>query len=263
MNFSLFQNCNISADLGAPDPDIEIMSRDIPPAPKKFQRTPVSAYILVLVMVLYMIQANTSANVIIELFQLYLRQTVTNSKRTKPYSKAIMIFCLTLAGYSARAYKFLRGVAKDCLPSVVTLRKYRKRVDGSPGFSKAAFQMIKNKVEEMEKKSRKLFISISCDDMSIRQHVWFTGTTFCGYEDFGDGPGTKPAKNVMMLMATALNMKWKLPVGYFLIPECFSAEKRTDLIRNCIYHVNCTGAVVTSLVMDNCPVNYSTFRRLY
>lgn len=63
-------------------------------------------------------------------------------------------------------------------------------------------------------------------------------------------------------MATALNMRWKLPVAYFLIPDAFSSEKRAELLRNCIFHVNSTGAVVTSLVMDNCPVNYATFRRL-
>lgn len=245
----------------SPDPEIEIMSRDNNNNNKN-QKTPVAAWILVMLIFLNMIQNNSSGSVIIEMFQLYLRQTVVNSKRTKPYTKAIMIFCLTLAGYSARAYKFIRGVSKNSLPSMSTLRKYRKRVDGSPGFSSAALQMVRNKVAEMNKISRKLYVSLSCDDMSIRQHVWFTGTTFYGYEDLGDGPGKNPAKHVMMVMATAVNMKWKLPIGYFLIPDSFSAEKRAELIRNCIYHVNNTGAVLTSLVMDNCPVNYATFRRL-
>ena len=96
-----------------------------------------------------------------------------------------------------------------------------------------------------------------------RQHIWFTGTTFHGYEDLGEGPGEKPAKHVMMMMATALNMSFKVPVGYFLLPDAFTSEKRAELLRNCIYHVNATGVVVTNLVMDNCPVNYATFRRLY
>ena len=79
-----------------------------------------------------------------------------------------MIFCMTLAGYSARAYSFLRDVANKCLPSQKTLRNYQKRVDGSHGFSAAALQKIKRKVAELEEKSRQLFVSISCDDMSIR-----------------------------------------------------------------------------------------------
>ena len=65
------------------------------------------------------------------------------------------------------------------------------------------------------------------------------------------------------MMATALNMSFKVPVGYFLLPDAFTSEKRAELLRNCIYHVNATGVVVTNLVMDNCPVNYATFRRLY
>ena len=99
--------------------------------------------------------------------------------------------------------------------------------------------------------------------INCRQHIWFTGTTFHGYEDLGEGPGEKPAKHVMMMMATALNMSFKVPVGYFLLPDAFTSEKRAELLRNCIYHVNTTGAVVTNIVMDNCPVNYATFRRLY
>ena len=65
------------------------------------------------------------------------------------------------------------------------------------------------------------------------------------------------------MMATALNMSFKVPVGYFLLPDAFTSEKQAELLRNCIYHVNTTGAVVTNIVMDNCPVNYATFRRLY
>ena len=228
----------------------------------QYVRTPAAAWILVLLLALQMLQNNSANSVVAEIFQLYLQQACITKKRTKPYSRTIMIFCMTMAGYSTRAYRFLQKAANNCLPTERTLLNYRRRVDGSPGFSAAALNMIKNKVKEMSANYKKLFISLSCDDMSIRQPVWFTGTTFYGYEDLGDGPGLNPAKHVMMIMATALNMKWKLPVGYFLLSDSFSGDKRASLIRNCIYHVNHTGAVITSLVMDNCPLNYSTFRRL-
>jgi hypothetical protein len=96
----------------------------------------------------------------------------------------------------------------------------------------------------------------------IRQHIWFTGTSFFGYEDVGDGPGKNPAKHVMMLMVTSLNMGWKLPIAYFLLPDGFPSQKRAELIRLCVYKLNCTGAIVTNIVMDNCPLNYATFRWL-
>ena len=95
-----------------------------------------------------------------------------------------------------------------------------------------------------------------------RQHIWFTGTSFFGYEDVGDGQGKNPAKHVMMLMVTSLNMGWKLPVAYFLLPDSFASQKRAELLRMCIYKLNCTGAIVTNIVMDNCPVNYATFKSL-
>ena len=66
----------------------------------------------------------------------------------------------------------------------------------------------------------------------------------------------------MMLIVTCLNMDWKLPIAYFLLPNGFSSQERAELLRICIYKLNCTGAIVTNIVMDNCPVNYATFCKL-
>ena len=130
-----------------------------------------------------MVKSTPADSVINEIFKLYMGKSIKQSKCTKPYSRQIMIFCMTLAGYSARAYSFLRDVANKCLPSQKTLRNYRKRVDGSPGFSAAALQMIKRKVAELEEKSRQLFVSISCDDMSIR-YIFYLETFWHSQEQF-------------------------------------------------------------------------------
>ena len=96
----------------------------------------------------------------------------------------------------------------------------------------------------------------------LRQHIWFNGSTFNGHEDIGEGPGDHPATHVMMMMITALNMSWKLPVAYFLLRDGFAAEQRSELLGLCIFHLNATGVIVTNIVMDNCAVNYATFRKL-
>ena len=57
-------------------------------------------------------------------------------------------------------------------------------------------------------------------------------------------------------------MRWKLPIAYFILPDSFYGKKRANLWRMCIIKLNCTKAIVTNLVMDNCPVNYATFRML-
>ena len=146
-----------SSESPAPDPCIEIFSEN-KTANMRNQQVPFAAWLLVLLLALYTAQTNNSGNVLCEIFQLYTRQQIVNRKRGKPYSRAVMIFCLTLAGYSVRAYKFLRTTVANCLPCIRTLRRCRHRADGSPGFSSSALQMIKNKVSEMSAASKKLFV---------------------------------------------------------------------------------------------------------
>jgi len=242
----------------AGDPEIEVLTCKPSQLELSTGTTPAAAWILTTLLLLSYLQKR-NGNILSEVCELSMN---SSSHRTKAYSRRIMIFCLTLAGYSVKAYNYLRTTAQHCLPCMNTIRNYRQRVDGSPGFSTSALNMISRKVKEMEEQSKKLFTSVSCDDMSIRQHIWFTGKTFYGHEDIGDGPGTKLATHVMLIMATALNMSWKVPVGYFLIPDGFKAEKRAELLRTAVYHLNNTGVIVTNIVMDNCPVNYATFKLL-
>ena len=155
-------------DCGADDPELEELQRPSPTGHVNTPSTPLAAWVLVTLLLLSFIQKNSTDNIIGEMSQLYAMASLHGNRRNKPYSKRMMIFCMTLAGYSARAYGYFRSVVKNCVPSPVTLRNYRKRVDGSPGFSSAALNMIKHKVNEMHEKSRKLFVSLSSDDMSIR-----------------------------------------------------------------------------------------------
>ncbi len=239
----------------AGDPEIELLSKN---NLSKHTSSPAAAWILTTLLLISFLQKRNE-NILAEMCDISMS---TSSHRNQPYSRKIMIFCMTMAGYSVKAYNFLRTSACNCLPSMSTIRNYKKRVDGSPGYSTDALNMITRKVKEMEEQSKKLFVSISCDDMSIRQHIWFTGKSFHGYEDIGESPSSKPATHVMMVMATALNMSWKMPIGYFLLSDGFPAGKRADLLRTAVYHLNNTGVVITNIVMDNCPVNYATFKHL-
>ena len=122
--------------------------------------------------------------------------------------------------------------------------------------------MIRNKVSDMISGGKNLYLSLSCDDISIHSHVWFNGRDYFGFEDIGDGPGSQKAKHVMVLFVISINNDWKVPIGYFLLPDKFTGHQRSELIRQAVFKLNNTGAVVTNIVMDNCPVNYSTYRSL-
>jgi hypothetical protein len=155
----------------APDPELEEYHVAVKTPSKSVSTstdTIFAAWVLVTLFLLSSFRQYGATNIIGEIYQLSTAASVTRQKQTKPYSKRVMIFCMTLAGYSAKAYSFLRSSFKNCLPSCSTLKRYRNRADGSPGFSSAALQMIKSKVGEMSQQSKKLFLSLSCDDISIR-----------------------------------------------------------------------------------------------
>jgi len=165
---------SISLHNPAGDPEIEILKYD---DGARKNKTPLAAWVLVNILLIFVIKRH-SENVAGEISHLFLESTLKGKRRTRPYSKQIMIFCLTLAGYSTKAYEFLRGVVNKCLPSTGTLRTYRRRVDGSPGFSVAALNMMKRKANEMKDLSKNLYVSLSCDDMSIR-YIFYVTKLYC------------------------------------------------------------------------------------
>jgi hypothetical protein len=152
----------------APDPEIEKLHDNRSRACLTSSRTPAAAWVLTTLFLLHTIQKRSHDNVIGEMSDLVSAASSNKARRNQPYSRRLMIFCLTLAGYSAKAYSFLRSTVKNTIPSMVTLRKYRNKVDGSPGFSVMALKMVKHKVLQLAANSTKLYLSLSCDDMAIR-----------------------------------------------------------------------------------------------
>ena len=151
----------------AEDPVIEIMQHSSKRGGNVRDQTPVAAWILVNIILIHMLQ-KTSQSLLGQMYNVSIEAALKETKRNKPYPRQIMIFCLTLAGYSAKAYTFLREATSKCLPSPWTLKKYRMRIDGAPGFSQQALNMVRRKVSELKDKSKNLFVSLSCDDMAIR-----------------------------------------------------------------------------------------------
>ena len=146
---------------------IEVLQHSTSRGGNLCNQTPVAAWILVNIFLIHMLQKNNES-LLGEMYNVSMEAGLKETKRNKPYSRQIMIFCLTLSGYSAKAYNFLREVTKKCLPSPWTLRKYRMRIDGSPGYSLQALNMVRRKVSELKDKSKNLYVSLSCDDMAIR-----------------------------------------------------------------------------------------------
>jgi hypothetical protein len=53
-------------------------------------------------------------------------------------------------------------------------------------------------------------------------------------------------------MATAINERWKVPVGYFLI-NGLNADERVNLVNKCLHLLNEVGVTCYSLVLFKKP----------
>ena len=75
-------------------------------------------------------------------------------------------------------------------------------------------------------------VSLSVDDIALRKYIQLKRNgEIVGYPDLGidtvdleGGQTETPASYVMVLMVTALNDSWKIPIAYFVIDDKFSGK---------------------------------------
>uniref|UniRef100_A0A2S2NAP2 THAP domain-containing protein 9 n=1 Tax=Schizaphis graminum TaxID=13262 RepID=A0A2S2NAP2_SCHGA len=93
----------------------------------------------------------------------------------------------------------------------------------TPGLTRESFQAISIKVNEMKIIGKQLYGCLIIDEMSIKQHVQWTGSRHQGYVDYGQGGGTDSmdnlpyAKDAFVIMVVGLNSHWKVPIAYYLV----------------------------------------------
>lgn len=163
---------------------------------------------------------------------------------------------LTLHYYSLRAYDYVQAKFINALPNQCTLREWYKAVNGDPGFTSELFEFIKNIVQARDEP----LIAAIMVDMSIKEHVRFVGNKVFGYVDLGmDMPDDSlpEATNACVFMLVALNIRLKVPLGYFFV-DSFSGSERAQLTKECISRVTSIGIVAASLTFDGAVSNFST-----
>ena len=99
------------------------------------------------------------------------RMNLKSGKGSK-YSPELKSFALALQFYSSKAYEFVRKTFNLALPHQVQVRKWYAKILAEPGFPNPAFQALKLKVEEANKKGEKIICSLMLDEMAIRKHPY-------------------------------------------------------------------------------------------
>ena len=155
-----------------------------------------------------------------ELFDRIENSTTTPSSRQFP--PELRVFASTLHFYSPKAYDFVRQTFNKALPHESTIRKWFSNISGSPGFSTAAFELLKEKQEEGRETGKPVLVSVMLDEMSLKRQIDYDSTTlsYSGYVNIGEGlsqEGQKPATDALVIMVVGINWHFEIPVAYFFI----------------------------------------------
>ncbi|KAF0711424.1 THAP-type domain-containing protein, partial [Aphis craccivora] len=192
--------------------------------------------------------------------QLLMRQLqISTGKSICPILRK---FAMTLHFYSPSAYGYVRTIFSNALPDVSTIRKWYSKLDGLPGMTKESFQAISLKVKEMRNNGKQLYGCLVMDEMSIKQHVHWTGSRHQGYIDFGLGGKTEEmdnltyAKDAFVILVVGMNTSWKVPISYYLI-NGISAEEKANIILNCLRELDTTRTIIKTLTFDGAANNLS------
>ncbi|KAG4066247.1 hypothetical protein HA402_000471 [Bradysia odoriphaga] len=187
-------------------------------------------------------------------------QQLKEGRKTESYSENVKSFALTLNFYSNAAYEYIRKTFGKHLPSVSTLSRWYKTVDGEPGMSVEALTILKSMSDDMRKLDKTLYVALMADEMAIRkQLIWNESKKqFIGYVDYGIGiecnDTTEEATDALFFMVVPINSKGKLPLAYYLTNK-FTGDEKSELLKNLLRVIDDTGAEVLSLTFDGAGSN--------
>lgn len=185
----------------------------------------------------------------------------------RKYNPKIRTFAITLHFYSPKAYKYLRSVFNNNLPSVSTIRKWYSSINGKPGLSHEAFTALRLRAMEANKNGKEILGCLIFDEVAIRKQEEYDPQTDTktGHVTFGteyDESGEPVfAKEALVFLVAGINEKFKIPVAYFLIAGVKAMEKAA-LIKQVILWIGKTGIKIVGLVYDGLVTNIAAAKEL-
>lgn len=196
---------------------------------------------------------------------------VNGNEKYSTYKESVRKFSLQQRYYSMAAYESLRSFFNKNLPSKRTLQMWYGTVDGSPGISKSALDILREKSQSyLAENGHPLHVHLMWDEMSIRKKLGYSNETksfegFCTVTDStansesGDSLQPKLAKDALVWMVVGPD--FKVPVAYELVYG-LGTNDRAALTLHVIKCVEQTGVVVVSLTGDGLPANITAYEAL-
>lgn len=186
----------------------------------------------------------------------------------KKYPEEVRKFALTLRFYSQRAYNYVRDKFHNNLPHPRTILKWYQQSDvqTKSGICTRSFELIKDKVDELKKEGKKLYVGLIFDEMHIRQHLqWMRDKKFSGFITFGkvsEKCETLPlATQALVFLLSGINVPFHMPIAYYFI-ESLDAIDKTVLVTSIIQMLNDAGVSLLTITGDGISTNISAYEML-
>jgi hypothetical protein len=175
--------------------------------------------------------------------------TANATARGMRWHPLVIRWALKLYQCSRSAYRTVAGGL--ALPSERRLQEYRSWSSCDPGMNTDLLLLFQQKLDEDKGDLQSRQVILAFDGMAIRDGISYCRNSgkVSGLEDVGDlvtyttetlGASLSDlrlAKECMQLMATTLNGKYRVPIGYYLIQKVF-------VVRFCctflLYDLRCT-----------------------
>ncbi|EFN88598.1 THAP domain-containing protein 9, partial [Harpegnathos saltator] len=142
-------------------------------------------------------------------------------------------FACTLHFYSPAAYEYVRKTLMKVLPHQSTIRNWLSAAKYDPGISIDTMKYVSDLCKNAEAGNKKLYFSLTCDEMAIRKLVEFDGKQWHGYVNIGDDKNEindkTEATNVLVFMLVGINSYFKIVIAYYLIHSLTGKERRSSL----------------------------------
>lgn len=196
---------------------------------------------------------------------------LANGIKSNKYPENVRKFAIRQQYYSTAAYKSLKLFFNNNLPGIRTLQMWYTSIDGSPGISRSALDILREKADSyrINNDNRHLHVCLISDEMSIRKELCYSiqKQSFVGFstiinssqQNNGDISKVKLAKDSLVFMIVGAD--FKLAVGYELL-NGLETNDRAALTLQVIKRIEETGVRVISLTSDGLAANITTAESL-
>lgn len=190
-------------------------------------------------------------------------------KKQGPFPDELKHFACTLHFYSPAAYEYVRKTFMNVLPHQSTIRKWLSSSNNEPGISITALKHVSELCREAESVNKKLYFSLTCDEMAIRKHVEYDGKQWHGFVDVGNNTNDcendllTEATNVLVLvfMLVGINRYFKIVIAYYFI-HALTGKEKSNILSDILHVAHAHKISICNITFDGASTNISMVQEL-